>query len=182
MNRIKRPIQVSTTPISRDDLSSHFEKTFPQELYDQKDPVNSYMALDCVTQVPEEFFIRNDTYGMAFSMEGRFPLATKKFMKYALGIPSREKIGRDKSDTKLLSKKAYRKIFPKEIVNKHKTGWTAPVKGWIQDQQVAMQCYQERINRQDCLKDIVVRQNETQKSAIPAWILRDWANKFNMKM
>ena len=40
--------------------------------------------------------------------------------------------------------------------------------------------YQKRINQQDCLKDIVVRQNETTKSAIPAWILRDWANKFNM--
>ena len=38
----------------------------------------------------------------------------------------------------------------------------------------------KRINQSDCLKDIVVRQNETTKSAIPAWILRDWANKFNM--
>ena len=73
---------------------------------------------------------------MAFSMEGRFPLATKQFMKYALSIPSSEKIGKDKSETKLLSKKSYADIFPNEIVNKHKTGWTAPVKGWIQDQEV----------------------------------------------
>mgnify|MGYP001156782305 CR=1 FL=1 len=180
MNRIKRPIQVTKTPISRQDLISHFSKTFPTELYDPKDPVNSYMALDCVTQVPEEFFIRNDTYGMAFSMEGRFPLATKNFMKYALSIPSKEKIGRHKEQTKLLSKKAYKDIFPNEIVNKHKTGWTAPIKGWIQDQQIAKDYYQKRINQQDCLKDIVIRQNETSKSAIPAWILRDWANKFNM--
>ena len=180
MNRIKRPIQVTKTPISREELTDHFSKTFPEELYDQKDPVNSYMALDCVTQVPEEFFIRNDTYGMAFSMEGRFPLATKRFMKYALSISSSAKIGTHKHQTKLLSKKAYKDIFPKQIVNKHKTGWTAPVKGWIQDQKVSKDYYQKRINQQDCLKDIVVRQNETTKSAIPAWILRDWANKFNM--
>ena len=180
MNRIKRPIQVTKHPISRNDLTNYFIKNLPFELYDSNDPVNSYMALDCVTQVPEEFFIRNDTYGMAFSMEGRFPLATKKFMRYALSIPSSEKIGRDKSDTKLLSKKAYANIFPNEIVNKHKTGWTAPVKGWIQDQEITKDYYQKRINQQDCLKNIVVRENELQKSAIPAWIIREWANKFNM--
>jgi len=79
-----------------------------------------------------------------------------------------------------LSKKAYANIFPNEIVNKHKTGWTAPVKGWIQNEKVAKDFYQKRIVRNDCLKDVVVRNNETQKSAIPAWIMRDWANKFTM--
>ena len=180
MNRIKRPIMVSHYPISRDDLTKYLIKNLPMELYNDADPVNSYMSLDCVTQVPEEFFIRNDTYGMAFSMEGRFPLATKKFMKYGLSIPSSEKIGINKSDTKLLSKKAYRNIFPNEIVSKHKTGWTAPVKGWIQNEKVTKDFYQDQIARKDCLKDIVLRNNETQKSAIPAWIMRDWANKFDM--
>ena len=180
MNRIKRPITVTKNPLDRTELADYLIKNLPQELYNPQDPVNSYMALDCVTQVPEEFFIRNDTYGMAFSMEGRFPLATKKFMRYALSIPSSEKIGRDKSDTKLMSKKAYADIFPTEIVNKHKTGWTAPVKGWIQDQSVTKEYYQQRITQNDCLKDIVVRSNETTKAAIPAWIMREWANKFNM--
>ena len=80
---------------------------------------------------------------MAFSMEGRFPLATKKFMKYALSIGSHEKIGIHKNQTKLLSKKAYKDIFPNDIVNKHKTGWTAPVKGWIQDVDVALYYYKK---------------------------------------
>ena len=180
MNRIKRPITVTKNPLNRIELADYLIKKLPQELYNPQDPVNSYMALDCVTQVPEEFFIRNDTYGMAFSMEGRFPLATKKFMQYALSIPSSEKIGRDKSDTKLMSKKAYADIFPTEIVNKHKTGWTAPVKGWIQDQAVTKEYYQQRIAQNDCLKDIVVRSNETTKAAIPAWIMREWAHTFKM--
>ena len=181
MARIKRPITVTKHPINRQDLTNYLIKNLPMELYNPEDLVNSYMALDCVTQVPEEFFIRNDTYGMAFSMEGRFPLATKQFMKYALSIPSSEKIGKDKSDTKLLSKKSYTDIFPNEIVNKHKTGWTAPVKGWIQDQDVTRKYYQSRIKIQDCLSDIVVRSNETTKAAIPAWIMREWSNKFNMQ-
>ena len=182
MNRIKRPITVTKNHVDRKELTDYLVKNLPQELYDHKDPVNSYMALDCITQVPEEFFIRNDTYGMAFSMEGRFPLATKKFMQYALSIPSNEKIGRDKSDTKLMSKKAYADIFPTEIVKKHKTGWTAPVKGWIQDQAVTREYYQQRITQDDCLKNIVVRSNETTKAAIPAWIMRDWARCFNMSI
>ena len=86
MARIKRPITVTKHPINRQDLTNYLIKNLPMELYNPEDPVNSYMALDCVTQVPEEFFIRNDTYGMAFSMEGRFPLATKQFMKYALSL------------------------------------------------------------------------------------------------
>ena len=65
-------------------------------------------------------------------------------------------------------------------MTKHKTGWTAPVKGWIQDQAVAKDFYQKRITQNDCLKDIVVRSNETTKAAIPAWIMREWANKFDM--
>ena len=36
-------------------------KLYPDDLYNPKDPVNSYMALDCVTQVPEEFFNRKPT-------------------------------------------------------------------------------------------------------------------------
>ena len=182
MNRIKRPITTTQNAINRSDLENYLIKSLPQELYDKKDPVNSYMALDCVTQVPEEFFIRNDTYGMAFSMEGRFPLATKKFMKYALSIPSNEKIGSNKSDTKMMSKKAYADIFPTEIITKHKTGWTAPVKGWIQDQDVTKEYYQKRITEQDCLKNVVPRSNETTKAAIPAWILRDWARCFKMSL
>jgi len=182
MNRIKRPITTTQNAINRSDLENYLIKSLPQELYDKKDPVNSYMALDCVTQVPEEFFIRNDTYGMAFSMEGRFPLATKKFMKYALSIPSNEKIYSNKSDTKMMSKKAYADIFPTEIITKHKTGWTAPVKGWIQDQDVTKEYYQKRITEQDCLKNVVPRSNETTKAAIPAWILRDWARCFKMSL
>ena len=82
----------------------------------------------------------------------------------------------------MMSKKAYADIFPTGIISKHKTGWTAPVKGWIQDQDITKEYYQKKINEIDCLKDIVPRSNETTKAAIPAWILRDWARCFNMSI
>ena len=59
-------------------------------------------------------FNRNDKYGMAYSMEGRFPLASKTFMQYCLDIPTKYKIGSRDSDTKMLTKIAYKKILPKD--------------------------------------------------------------------
>ena len=112
------------------------------------------MALDCVTQVPEEFFNRNDKFGMAYGMEGRFPLATKMFMQYCMNIHCNEKIGENKDDTKLLTKLAYKKKLPKRIINKNKTGWTVPLQHWWK---------------------------KGSKAVIPAMIVNDWLTTYTMK-
>jgi asparagine synthase (glutamine-hydrolysing) len=149
INRIKRPIKVYDKTKLRDELL----KCYPDDLWNPSDPIGSYMALDCVAQVPEEFLMRNDKYGMAYSMEGRFPLATKTFMQYCMDIHSDEKIGATKSDTKLLTKVAYKGLLPDVIVNKMKTGWTVPLQHWW---------------------------NKTGKASIPTMIVADWIKKYNM--
>ena len=149
INRIKRPIKIYDKTILRNELL----KCYPEDLWNPNDPIGSYMALDCVAQVPEEFLMRNDKYGMAFSMEGRFPLATKTFMQYCMNIHSNEKIGREKGDTKLLTKIAYKELLPHFIVNKMKTGWTVPLQHWW---------------------------NKSGKANIPAMIVSDWIKKYNM--
>ena len=68
---------------------------------------------------------------MAYGMEGRFPLATKMFMKYCMSIPSSQKIGRLKGSTKLPTKQAYKDILPSNIITKLKTGWTVPLGYWL---------------------------------------------------
>ena len=149
INRIKRPIKVYDKVRLHDELL----KCYPDDLWNPNDPIGSYMALDCVAQVPEEFLMRNDKYGMAYSMEGRFPLATKTFMQYCMDIHSDEKIGETKSDTKLLTKVAYKRLLPDVIVNKMKTGWTVPLQHWW---------------------------NKTGKASIPTMIVADWIKKYNM--
>jgi asparagine synthase (glutamine-hydrolysing) len=149
INRIKRPIKLYDKAKLRDELL----KCYPDDLWNPSDPVGSYMALDCVAQVPEEFLMRNDKYGMAYSMEGRFPLATKTFMQYCMDIHSDEKIGETKGDTKLLTKIAYKGLLPDVIVNKMKTGWTVPLQHWW---------------------------NKTGKASIPTMIVADWIKKYNM--
>jgi len=149
INRIKRPIKVYNKVTLRNELI----KCYPEDLWNPNDPIGSYMALDCVAQVPEEFFMRNDKYGMAYSMEGRFPLATKTFMQYCMDIHSDEKIGKDKRDTKLLTKIAYKNKLPDIIINKMKTGWTVPLQHWW---------------------------NKSGKANIPAMILRDWQKTYQI--
>ena len=143
LNRIKRPIKVYDKITLRNELL----KCYPADLWNPEDPVGSYMALDCVAQAPEEFFMRNDKYGMAYGMEGRFPLATKTFMQYCMDIHSNEKIGKEKYETKLLTKIAYNTKLPPEITQKIKTGWTAPLQQWWK---------------------------KASKADIPAMVVKDW--------
>ena len=157
INRIKRPITASGIDIifDKNALRTELLKCYPDDLWNPKDPVGSYMALDCVTQVPEEFFNRNDKYGMAYGMEGRFPLATKMFMQYCMNIHSTFKIGSEKGDTKMLSKIAYKGKLPRRIIRKMKTGWTVPLQHWWQ---------------------------KTGKAEIPAMIVKDWIKTYKIKI
>ena len=71
LKRIKRPITaIIPNPIDDVKLLEEFKRSYPEDLYNPADPIGSHMALDCVAQVPEEMFNRNDKYGMAYSMEG----------------------------------------------------------------------------------------------------------------
>ena len=161
--RIKRPITHIRAGVSglnpwilenKNTIGEELLKCYPDDLWNPEDPVGSYMALDCVTQVPEEFFNRNDKYGMAYGMEGRFPLATKMFMQYCMNIHSAFKIGSAKGDTKMLSKIAYKEWLPRKIIRKMKTGWTVPLREWW---------------------------NKNNKADIPAMIVKDWIKTYKIK-
>jgi len=182
MHRIKRPIQLSTK-ISMNDVHDELCKTVPEILWNDQDPINSYMATDCITQVPEEFFSRNDQFGMRFSMEGRFPLATKQFMRYCLDIHSDHKIGQNKSDTKLPTKLAYKNILPDYIINKEKTGWTVPLIYWISAHKNLENLAMQYMNGDDCLKNVVSMDNwKNKKTRVVSWMMRSWAKDYRMQL
>jgi asparagine synthetase B (glutamine-hydrolysing) len=141
------------------------------------------MAVDCITQVPEEFFSRNDQYGMRFSMEGRFPLATKRFMKYCMNIHSDYKIGKNKSDTKLPTKLAYKNILPNYIIDKMKTGWTVPLIYWFHNHPHLENFAMKYMNGNDCFKNVVSMDNWKQKKTkVVSWMMRSWAHYYRMQL
>lgn len=181
IKRIKRPLKLTDNPVSDDVLLTEFRKCYSGELWNPDDPIGSHMALDCVAQVPEEMFSRNDKYGMAYSMEGRFPLATKTFMQYCMSMHTDLKLGPNKNDTKIFIKKAYLGKLPNEIINKQKTGWTVPVGHWLTTSTSAKlnKFYLDR-TRDNSKLNVIKASQKAGKALIPAWIVNDWIKKYNM--
>lgn len=181
LNRIKRPLNLTDNPISDEILLQEFKKCYPEDLWNPNDPIGSHMALDCVAQVPEEMFSRNDKYGMAYGMEGRFPLATKTFMRYCMGIHTDVKLGPSKKDTKILIKMAYTGRLPKPILSKTKTGWTVPIGLWLTTNVNATlnDFYQARTGTESGL-NVIKASQKAGKALVPAWIVSDWIKKYNM--
>ena len=181
LKRIKRPLQLTDTPLNENILLEEFKKCYSDDLWNPDDPIGSYMALDCVAQVPEEMFNRNDKYGMAYGMEGRFPLASKTFMNYCMSMHTDIKMGQDKSNTKILTKQAYKGLLPDEIINKDKTGWTVPVGHWLTTNvsENLKTFYVNAIGNNSKL-NIIKASQKAGKALVPAWIFNDWMKKYKM--
>ena len=181
LKRIKRPLRLTESPLDDNIVIEEFKKCFSDELWNPDDPIGSYMSLDCVAQVPEEMFNRNDKYGMAYSMEGRFPLATKSFMKYCMSMHTNIKLGSDKNNTKILTKQAYNGLLPNEIINKGKTGWTVPIGHWLTTNvnQRLRKVYTEAMQDKSKL-DMIKASQKAGKALVPAWIVNDWIKKYEM--
>lgn len=182
MHRFKKPINLNLK-FNLNELHELLCKELPSQIWNPDDPLNSLMALDCITCVTEDFFSRNDKYGMAASMEGRFPFASKRFMNYALDIHSYEKIGNTKSDLKLPIKKSSRAFLPDYIINKKKTGWSLPITNWIESNQNLKQTYLNTIKQNDCLENIISPENYNfGKTRVISWMMRSWAQDFDLNI
>ncbi len=183
IKKFAAPIELNLK-FNYDDLHDLLCKALPEELWNPDDVVNSSMALDCITTVSEDFFSRNDRFGMAFSMEGRFPLASKKYMDYCLSISSKYKLGKNISETKLPVKLSYNDIIPDYILSKNKTGWSVPITEWLFKSKKLQAKYLETVNKDDGIREILSTENykNNSKRIIVTWMMRTWAQQFNMSL
>tara|TARA_B100000575_G_C23140644_1_gene663654 strand:- start:4558 stop:5967 length:1410 start_codon:yes stop_codon:yes gene_type:complete len=173
-----------------DDLHSILINTLPEEIWNPEDIPNSAMALDCITTVSEDFFSRNDRFGMAFSMEGRFPFASKNFMQYCLNIKSSFKFGLQSNETKYILKEAYKSKIPSYVLNKSKSGWSAPIMDWLNTDVSLNNKFSSDISKDDGIRNALLEDNYIDnnnlgkslsgKRKIVSWMLRSWAQKFEM--
>ena len=103
-------------------------------------------------------------------------------MQYCLDIPTKYKIGPRATDTKMLTKIAYEKILPKQIIKKEKTGWTAPIGYWLKnnsDKELS-DFYLQSIGEENKMNTITVNA-KIGKSIIPAWAYKSWKEKYKIK-
>ena len=114
-----------------DELRDYFESAdYPTVEHPPVDVENGVAELDRLFWLADEEFLRTDKISMHFSMEGRFPLVAKDLVAYADSISSRQKLSEEQ--TKHLLRQAYKGHLPEYILNKRKTGWSAPVGVWMQ--------------------------------------------------
>ena len=95
------------------------------------DKVNDFMYIESLNSLAEDFLIRNDKLGMAFSMEGRFPYMNKCIRDYVRAIPGDLKTppsfhANPLVNNKSLQKQAFKNRLPDNILNHEKTGWRFP--------------------------------------------------------
>jgi asparagine synthase (glutamine-hydrolysing) len=101
------------------------------------DPLNDFLYTECLQVLSEDFLIRNDKLGMAFSMEARFPMMCNVFRDFIRSIPGEEKASREflrvnhAIYNKHLLRKSYENKLPNEIVKKIKSGWRSPTDDWM---------------------------------------------------
>jgi asparagine synthase (glutamine-hydrolysing) len=103
------------------------------------DAINDFMYTECLHTLSEDFLLRNDKLGMAFSMEARFPMMGRPFRDLARSIPSALKLvpedrrGHRTWDqvNKFLLRQAYVRKLPPRVTGKVKTGWRAPTDEWL---------------------------------------------------
>ncbi len=180
MKRVKKgSYPITDNPFDENVLVDELAKCYGEELWNEADPTASYMALDCVAQVPEQFFTRNDYYGMAYSMEGRFPLASKIFMQYCLNIKSKYKF--EGNDMKSLVKRTYSKELPAYLLYKEKTGWTVPIGYWLIDEvDGKLNDVYDKVIGKERLKQLK-RSQKAGKGLLPQWQVKNWKETYKIK-
>ena len=75
-------------------------------------------------------------------------------------------------------------ILPKYILNKPKTGWSVPITAWLVQQENIKKKYIETCSKQDGINEILSKDNYAgnQKRMIITWMLRSWAQQYNMTL
>ena len=171
------PMYNKKTNITKEDIQQKFKKIYLDNFWNEDDPLSSYMAIECLTIVPQEFLIRNDKLGMANSIEGRFPFTTKSFMKYCFSIPSVEKIDTITGTLKVLSKTAYNGLLPKEMLQKVKTGWAAPVGYWLSNDKSVQNLFKQSVKNFSIPRNVGAK---TYKKLCRTWLYEDWKKHYKV--
>lgn len=96
--------------------------------------VNDAMKSDIENYMPGDILTKIDRASMANSIEIRAPFLDINFAEFVISLPYQLKL--DSYQSKIIMRKAFEEIWPKEIINRPKLGFGAPVYAWIKKPEV----------------------------------------------
>ena len=111
-------------------------------------------------------------------------------MQYCLDIKSSFKFGLKSDETKYIIKNTYKNRLPKYLLDKSKTGWSAPIMSWLKSDSSLRNKYLKDITNDDGIKNALLEDNFIDnpkigdaisgKRKIISWMLRSWSKEFDM--
>ena len=113
-------------------VSKFNTETFRRNLvneYDGDDNMEALLYSQFRSLLPDMFFTKVDRASMAVSLETRAPFVSKEMVEFSAKIPFSYKL--KGLETKYILKKSLENVLPKEILYRHKKGFTLPLGLWI---------------------------------------------------
>jgi asparagine synthase (glutamine-hydrolysing) len=87
------------------------------------------MLFDAKIYLPDDLLVKIDRASMSVGLEAREPLLDHKLVEYALSLPLRYKYSNQ--TTKYILKRILYKYLPRDLVDRPKRGFDAPLEQWL---------------------------------------------------
>ena len=104
------------------DLWEHHFKAEP-------DMLSGAARADFNTYLPDDLLVKTDVATMAHGLEARAPLLDERLVDWTMTVPANERFRA--GEPKALFKAAMSKTVPREILDRPKMGFRAPLKSWV---------------------------------------------------
>jgi asparagine synthase (glutamine-hydrolysing) len=102
------------------------------EKLDKGDTVNTMLAVDRKTLLPDDLLFKIDVATMSHGLEARSPFLDHHLVEFVAGLPGNLKLrGFEK---KYILKEAMKDILPPQILKRRKKGFDVPVGRWLKNE------------------------------------------------
>jgi asparagine synthase (glutamine-hydrolysing) len=102
------------------------------EKHYNEDTVNTMLAVDRETYLPDDLLFKIDIATMSHSLEARSPLLDHHLVRYVAGLPGNLKLRGLKK--KYILKKALHDVLPPHVLKRKKRGFDVPIGRWLKDE------------------------------------------------
>ncbi len=94
-----------------------------------KQNLNTPMRMDLSNVVPGDYLVKDDRIAMMHSIELRTPFLDKELVEFCSMLPADFKV--DMHQTKIILRKAFGALLTKNVLEKKKQGFGAPIVEWL---------------------------------------------------
>ena len=97
----------------------------------KRDPVTRATIVDLLTYLPGDLLVKVDLASMAHGLEARSPFLDHRVVELALAMPIGRKLRLRGGRSKVVLKRAFADLIPKEILRRPKMGFGVPLDRWF---------------------------------------------------